>query len=108
MSSCIISYFEKGNQRSILIAIILSVTAIIFFAIEIPKYIKARNMNGRIFKISDILRTEVKEEGYSVWITFEFKDRTKDNITIAKGNNYPEFIDTLHRNNIELIRINKR
>ena len=107
-SSCIIGYFENENQWSILSAIIISIALIVFFAIEIPIYFKARKMNGRIFRIPEILRSEIKEKEYRAWIAFEFKDGTKDNITITRGNNYPEFIDTLNRNNIEIIRTNKR
>ncbi|MGE0079556.1 MAG: hypothetical protein AB7S48_16975 [Bacteroidales bacterium] len=108
MLSSILSYVEKGYQRSLIITIILLILLIAILAIEIPKYIKACKMNGRTYRISEIVRAKVKEKKYSIWIAFEFSDKTIDCITIAKGNNYPEFIDVLNRNNVEITRINKR
>lgn len=82
--------------------------SIVFLIYGFREYFKARTMNKRVFQISDINKVKSEIWNTMVGIGFEFKDGTKDRISIVKTGYYKLFIEKLKKNSIEIVEINKR
>jgi hypothetical protein len=103
-----INFHGHENQVYFYLSAVVLIIAVLLLIYGFFSFYKAREMNKRTFAFAEL--KEVRADVYNTiaGISFEFKDGTKDRISIVKTGYYSLLKEVLKKNSIELIENIKR